>query len=45
MSKYYLITLTPVDKFFFGGEMKFSTGIQENGKKSAPEISYIIKSG
>ena len=45
MRKYYLITLTPVDKFFFGGEMKFSTGIQENGKKSAPEISYIIKSG
>lgn len=45
MSRYYLITLAPVDKFFFGGEMKFSTGIQENGKKSAPEISYIIKSG
>lgn len=44
MSKYYLIRLKPVDKFFFGGEMKFPTGIQDNGEKSAPEVSYIIKS-
>ena len=35
----YLITLTPTDKFFFGGEMKFSIGGQKDRN-----ASYIIKS-
>lgn len=35
----YLITLTPVDKFFFGGEMKFSVGAEK-----AQNESYIIES-
>lgn len=32
MSKYQ-ITLTPVDKFFFGGDMTFSVGLKETQKK------------
>lgn len=38
MSK-YLITLTPIDKFFFGGEIGFNraTAIKTDGKNESPE--------
>ena len=39
MNKSYLITLTPMGKFFFGGDMTFST----NGKET-DYTSYIIRS-
>lgn len=40
MSK-YIVTLTPTGKFFFGGEMTFSTGRKEEDKRFS---SYIIHS-
>lgn len=43
MSKYQ-ITLTPVDKFFFGGEMTFQVGENENDEFNTQFKSYIIKS-
>ena len=43
MSKYQ-ITLTPVDKFFFGGEMTFQIGEDENDEFNTQFKSYIIKS-
>ena len=42
MSKYQ-ITLTPVDKFFFGGDMTFKVG-NENDEFNEKYSSYIIKS-
>lgn len=49
MSKKYLVTLKPVDKFFFGGDMTFKVEKSSNAKeegRSADErfSSYIIKS-
>jgi len=43
MSKYQ-ITLTPVDKFFFGGDMTFKVGNDENDKHNSQFMSYIIES-
>lgn len=43
MSKYQ-ITLTPVDKFFFGGDMTFQVGNNENDEFNKKYSSYIIKS-
>ena len=43
MSKYQ-ITLTPVDKFFFGGDMTFQVGADENDKFNSQFKSYIIQS-
>lgn len=39
MSKTYLITLTPIGKFFFGGDMTFSVN-----EKETDFTSYIIRS-
>jgi len=41
MSKKYQITLTPVDKYFFGGDMKFKVG---NKGEEEHYASYIIRS-
>lgn len=43
MSK-YRITLTPVDKFFFGGDMTFQVGDKEDDKFNKRYKSYIIQS-
>lgn len=43
MSK-YKITLTPVDKFFFGGDMTFQVGRDEKDSFNARYSSYIIES-
>lgn len=43
MSK-YKITLTPVDKFFFGGDMTFCVGNDDNDYFNRQYSSYIIKS-
>lgn len=43
MSKYQ-ITLTPVDKFFFGGDMTFQVGNNEEDEFNSQFKSYIIKS-
>ncbi len=43
MSKYQ-ITLTPVDKFFFGGDMTFQVGNNEKDDFNTQFMSYIIKS-
>ena len=43
MSKYQ-ITLTPVDKFFFGGDMTFQVGSNEDDKFNSQFKSYIIQS-
>ena len=43
MSKYQ-ITLTPVDKFFFGGDMTFQVGTDENSEFNSQYKSYIIQS-
>ena len=44
MSKKYKITLSPVDKFFFGGDMTFKVDNNENDKFNEQFSSYIIKS-
>lgn len=43
MSKYQ-ITLTPVDKFFFGGDMTFQVGANEDDELNSQFKSYIIQS-
>ena len=43
MSKYQ-ITLTPVDKFFFGGDMTFQVGTEKKDKFNEQFSSYIIQS-
>lgn len=43
MSK-YRITLTPVDKFFFGGDMTFQVGNDEKNEFNTQYSSYIIQS-
>lgn len=43
MSKYQ-ITLTPVDKFFFGGDMTFQVGSNEDDTFNSQFKSYIIES-
>lgn len=43
MSKYQ-ITLTPVDKFFFGGDMTFQVGNKEDDEFNTQYSSYIIQS-
>jgi CRISPR-associated protein Cmr3 len=43
MSK-YRITLTPVDKFFFGGDMTFQVGDDEKDFFNRQYASYIIQS-
>lgn len=43
MSKYQ-ITLTPVDKFFFGGDMTFQVGNNEEDEFNSRFKSYIIQS-
>ena len=43
MSKYQ-ITLTPVDKFFFGGDMTFQVGNNEEDAFNSQFKSYIIQS-
>lgn len=43
MSKYQ-ITLTPVDKFFFGGDMTFQVGNNEENEFNSQFKSYIIHS-
>ena len=40
----YLITLTPIDKFFFGGDMTFKVGEDENSDYNRKFSSYIIES-
>lgn len=40
----YQITLTPVDKFFFGGDMTFQVGEDEKDEFNTQFKSYIIKS-
>lgn len=40
----YRITLTPVDKFFFGGDMTFQVGNDEKDKFNTQYSSYIIQS-
>lgn len=48
MSKRYLITLKPIDKFFFGGDMTFAIPESKNDDKRKKDnrrfSSYIIKS-
>lgn len=44
MSKKYKITLTPIDKFFFGGGMTFQVGNKDNDPFNEQFSSYIIKS-
>ncbi len=44
MSKKYKITLTPVDKFFFGGDMTFQVGTNEKDSFNEQFSSYIIRS-
>ncbi len=43
MSKYQ-ITLTPIDKFFFGGDMTFMVGNKEDDEFNEKFSSYIIRS-
>ena len=43
MSK-YRITLTPIDKFFFGGDMTFQVGDNDKDKFNKRYKSYIIQS-
>ena len=40
----YQITLTPVDKFFFGGDMTFQVGKDEKDPFNEQYASYIIES-
>jgi len=40
----YRITLTPVDKFFFGGDMTFQVGNNKDDKFNEQYSSYIIQS-
>lgn len=40
----YVITLTPVDKFFFGGDMTFQVGNNEKDEFNKKYKSYIIQS-
>lgn len=40
----YLITLSPIDKFFFGGDMTFPIGKNEKDEFNSKYSSYIIKS-
>ena len=40
----YRITLTPVDKFFFGGDMTFQVGSDEKDLFNTQYSSYIIES-
>lgn len=40
----YTITLTPVDKFFFGGDMTFQVGNKEDDEFNVQYSSYIIRS-
>lgn len=40
----YIITLKPVDKFFFGGDMTFSVGNSPRDKYNREYSSYIIES-
>lgn len=40
----YTIELTPVDKFFFGGDMTFQVGDKENNVFNTQFSSYIIQS-
>lgn len=40
----YLITLTPFNKFFFGGEMTFQVGDDEDDDFNEQYASYIIES-
>lgn len=40
----YTITLTPVDKFFFGGDMTFQVGNNEEDEFNTQYSSYIIQS-
>lgn len=44
MNKKYKITLTPVDKFFFGGDMTFQVGTNEKDNFNEQFSSYIIRS-
>ena len=43
-NSYYKITLTPVDKFFFGGDLSFSIGEDEKSPFNRQYASYIIQS-
>lgn len=43
-NKNYRITLTPVDKFFFGGDMTFQVGDKEDDVFNTQYSSYIIQS-
>lgn len=40
----YIITLKPIDKFFFGGDMTFSVGNNPQDKYNREYSSYIIES-
>lgn len=40
----YLIKLTPIGKFFFGGDMSFQVGNNKNSSFNTRYSSYIIKS-
>lgn len=40
----YLVTLTPVNKFFFGGDMTFQVGDNENDTFNEQYSSYLIES-
>ena len=40
----YRVTLTPVDKFFFGGDMTFQVGSNEKDQFNTQYSSYIIQS-
>lgn len=40
----YIITLKPIDKFFFGGDMTFSVGNDPKDKYNREYSSYIIES-
>ena len=44
MKNKYRITLTPVDKFFFGGDMTFQVGSDEKDRFNPQYSSYIIQS-
>ena len=46
MSKTYLVTLKPIDKFFFGGDMTFAIpeGNKERKEANRSFSSYIIRS-
>ena len=44
MKNKYRITLTPVDKFFFGGDMTFQVGSDEKDRFNTQYSSYIIQS-